>query len=52
MGMPRVRFTVRRMIVGIAVIALALSGIVWVGKMRLLSVAYHQRAEAFSGAHR
>jgi len=33
------------MMVGLAVIALVRRGIVWVGEMRPLSVAYRQRAQ-------
>jgi hypothetical protein len=49
MKLCRVRFTVQRMMVWVATIALALGGIVWVGKMISLSAAYNRRA---AGYHR
>jgi hypothetical protein len=43
MPLPRVRFTVRRMMVAVAVVALALSGGVWAARMMALSKAYEAR---------
>jgi hypothetical protein len=47
--LPRVRLTIRRATAGIAIIAVALGVEVgWISKMRRLSAAYHQRAEAYA----
>src|SRR4051794_33705458 len=43
----RLRFTVRRMMVGVAVIALALGWNVWAGRMDRQSIAFDKRAEAY-----
>jgi hypothetical protein len=42
-----VQFSVQRLMIWIAAFALALGGIVWVGKMISLSVAYNRRAEGY-----
>jgi hypothetical protein len=48
MRVPRVRLTVRRMMVATGIIALFLGGLVWTGRMRQRSAAYHRRAEAYA----
>jgi hypothetical protein len=42
--MPRFQFTVRRVMIGIAVVACSLGGFVWSVRMKRLSAIYHQRA--------
>lgn len=53
MRLPRVRFTVGRMMVVVAVVALASGGVAWQGRMRRLSAEYEWRyleyAEIYSG---
>ena len=44
MKLPRVRFTVRRMMVAVAIVALSLGAIRWVVEMRHRSAAYQRRA--------
>jgi hypothetical protein len=44
MRMPRFQFTVRRVMIGIAVVACSLGGFVWSVRMKRLSAIYHQRA--------
>jgi hypothetical protein len=48
MRIPRPRFTVRRMMVGLVVIAPSLRSILWVVEMRTKSVAYESRAQSFA----
>jgi hypothetical protein len=47
---PRPRFTVRRLMVAIAILALVFGAIAWVAEMRARSAAYRRRAFEFSGA--
>lgn len=47
MRMPRVRFTVRRMMVPVAVVALALGMCIWDHRMRRVSVAYELRGLSY-----
>ena len=47
MRLPRVRFTVRRLMVAVAVFAVGFGGVAWVASMRALSAAYERRAEEF-----
>jgi hypothetical protein len=48
MRWPRPRFTVRRLMVAIAILALVFGAISWVGEMRARSAAYRRRAFEFS----
>ena len=45
MKFPRVRFTIQRMMVVVAVVALTLGGIAWVVRMKRLSSEYERRAQ-------
>lgn len=44
---PRVRFTVRRLMIAVAILALTIRAVVWVGEMRKLSAEYERRAFEF-----
>jgi hypothetical protein len=46
-GWPRPRFTVRRLMVVIAILALAFGAISWVGEMRARSADFRRRAFGF-----
>ena len=48
MRLPRVRFTVRRMMVAVAVVALSLGGWLWLGEMRRRSAYYSALADAYA----
>jgi hypothetical protein len=48
MPIPRPRFTLRRMMIGLAIVALPLRAIFWVAEMRTKSLAYERRAESFA----
>ncbi len=48
MPLPRVRFTVRRLMVAVAVFAISFGAMTWVARMRALSATYRQRAANFS----
>ena len=48
MRWPRPRFTVRRLMVAIAILALVFGAISWVGEMCARSAAYRRRAFGFS----
>jgi hypothetical protein len=52
MLLPRVRFTVRRLMLVVAIIAVALGGGVWVVEMMRLSHAYRLRAALHVQKHR
>jgi hypothetical protein len=45
---PRPRFTARRLIVAIAILALVFGAIAWVAEMRARSAAHRRRAIGFS----
>jgi hypothetical protein len=47
MNVPRVRFTVRRLMVAVAVAAIGFGSIAWVIRMRTLSADYRRRAKEF-----
>ena len=47
MPLPRVRFTVRRLMAAVAILALSLWAILWVVEMRTRSIAYERRALEF-----
>jgi hypothetical protein len=47
MRRPRLRFTVRWLMIAVAIIALSISSVRWVVEMRARSIAHYQRAEDF-----
>jgi hypothetical protein len=47
MKRPRLRFTVRRLMIAVAILALSLRAILWVAEMRTRSAAHHRRAIEF-----
>ncbi len=47
MRRPLFRFTTRRLMIAVAVIATIFGAVSWVGKMRVRSAAYRQRAVGF-----
>jgi hypothetical protein len=49
MRLPRLRFTVRRLIVAVAILGLLMGTGRWVVRMRIRSAAYRGRAYAFAG---
>jgi hypothetical protein len=48
MKLPRVRFTVRRMMVLVAVAGLTSGAMVWHGRMKRLSALYEMRASKYA----
>ena len=48
MKWPRVRFTIRRLMVAVAILAVAIRAVLWIGDMRRLSNEYALRAFRFS----
>lgn len=48
MRTSRFHFSVRRMMVGVGIVALLLGGLVFIGRMRQRSAAYHRRAQAYA----
>jgi hypothetical protein len=49
MRLPRVRFTVRRLMVAVAIVGLLMGTGLWAVRMRTLSAAYRERAFEFGG---
>ena len=49
MRWPRPRFTVRRLMIGMAILAIGFGAISWVARMRARSAVYAQRAQEFVG---
>ncbi len=47
MKWPRLRFTVRRLMIAVAILALSIRAIIWVGEMRTRSAEYAERASEF-----
>jgi hypothetical protein len=47
MKWPRLRFTVRRLMIAVAILALSIRTITWVGEMRTRSAEYEKRASKF-----
>jgi hypothetical protein len=47
MKRPRLRFTVRRLMIAVAILALSIRAITWVGEMRTRSANYAERASRF-----
>jgi hypothetical protein len=50
MKRPRLRFTVRRLMIAVAIVAVSISAISWVVEMRTRSTAYERRAIEFAGS--
>jgi hypothetical protein len=50
MRIPRVRFTVRRMMIAVAIVALALSFFVWNRRMARLSMEYDMQSLTYRGS--
>ena len=48
MKRPRLRFTVRRLMIAVAILALSISAVRWVVEMRARSIAHYLRAEDFA----
>jgi hypothetical protein len=48
MRLPRLRFTVRRLMIAVAIVALLMGGSLWIVQMRTRSASYRQRAFEFA----
>jgi len=51
MRLPRVRFTVRRLMAAVAVAALLISAYEWRSRMQRLSIVYHLQARNYRVSH-